>query len=495
MTISAIEQMTIIEIVNFCKQRGITGYSAPRKEGKAALVRFVEQALNMVVESVAVVPVSEEQSLEKHFHSLCDEAEKFAEEFLAREAAVVPVPDQDEDEDDVPGADRVVCEAGGEIICLSVEPAMAYAIAHLGKPIENRSWRTNYKGWLHIHASKSKTHYHAHRRYIESLGMKCPDWEDLPKGCLVCKVWLDRVSAAPAPASAGYVPWGINGQYWWFLRDAQPVEHIPMKGQLGLFKAEVSVTVSEEAAKEAMPTPTKKPDFEPGDLVEVCGFRMDGRRGIVAGSGERGGVIVCFPDQSMVVIPGWALKKRDETTRKPVPKAAIEKLSKATETLLSSVSMKAKLTQPTLDGVDDGDVYEAAAKLIENLSRNETQINYAAAYAISLSANCKEIEEFLENNFRPDNNAAFPYGKLPHFCFEILAGLEYVEDSLDATEAHFAVLAKRGDKEGVKFFCGYANLKTGKAFTVNGDELSVSLKFARIKLLTKGETVREAFGK
>jgi hypothetical protein len=71
---SNLQQMTIEQLKALCKERNITGYSAPLRDGgKAGLVKFIEQSLN-VVESVQV-------------------------------------PDQDEDEDDVPGAERV--EAGG----------------------------------------------------------------------------------------------------------------------------------------------------------------------------------------------------------------------------------------------------------------------------------------------------------------------------------------------------------------------------------------------
>ena len=38
---------------------------------------------------------------------------------------------------------------------LSIKQPWAYAIIHLGKDIENRTWRMNYRGWLAIHASKT----------------------------------------------------------------------------------------------------------------------------------------------------------------------------------------------------------------------------------------------------------------------------------------------------------------------------------------------------
>lgn len=69
------------------------------------------------------------------------------------------------------------------VMVLSVEPAMAWAIVHLGSRTLNRSMRTKYRGHLLIHASKSKTHYNQHRSWIESMGYDCPDWGGLIQRC------------------------------------------------------------------------------------------------------------------------------------------------------------------------------------------------------------------------------------------------------------------------------------------------------------------------
>jgi hypothetical protein len=129
-----------------------------------------------------------------------------------------------------------------KVTCLSLEPAMAYAIAYLGKNIENRSWRADYTGPLYIHASKTKTNHTLYQDFITSLGLHCPGFEDTPKGCLLCRVWVEGVATARA---YGNQPsrWGIAGQYWWHIKDPELfTKPIPLKGQLGLFKVDLPIS-------------------------------------------------------------------------------------------------------------------------------------------------------------------------------------------------------------------------------------------------------------
>lgn len=129
-----------------------------------------------------------------------------------------------------------------KITCLSVEPAMAYAIAYLGKDIENRSWRADYTGPLYIHASKSKTHNALYQQMLAEMGLTCPDFENLSKGCLLCRVWVERVEQYKAGPD-DYTRWGMPGQYWWRVKEPEVfVNPVPAKGKLGLFKIEVPVS-------------------------------------------------------------------------------------------------------------------------------------------------------------------------------------------------------------------------------------------------------------
>ena len=136
---------------------------------------------------------------------------------------------------------------------LSVEPAMAWAIAHLGKRTENRSMRTHYRGLLLIHASKSKTHYKQHREWIENMGYQCPEWEDLPKGVVVAQCFVTGCSSEKADIDCG---WGMAGNYWWHLDGVSLVEQFPLKGRPGLpFSVELDEEVKPTANLVPIPLP------------------------------------------------------------------------------------------------------------------------------------------------------------------------------------------------------------------------------------------------
>ena len=114
---------------------------------------------------------------------------------------------------------------------LSVEPAMAWAVAHLGSRTLNRSMRTKHRGHLLIHASKSKKNYHQHRSEIENMGYECPEWKDLPKGVVVAQCFITECSNEKANTDCG---WGMAGYYWWHLDGVELVEQFPLKGRSGL---------------------------------------------------------------------------------------------------------------------------------------------------------------------------------------------------------------------------------------------------------------------
>lgn len=111
-------------------------------------------------------------------------------------------------------------------------PPWPYAIMHLGKCIENRSWRTNYKGPLLIHASKNwdRTGYNFIRN---KLRLSCPPKGDHVFGALVGKTEiLDCVSWIMGPE---HVKW-FFGPYGFLLGKSKALERpVPYLGKLGLF--------------------------------------------------------------------------------------------------------------------------------------------------------------------------------------------------------------------------------------------------------------------
>ena len=113
---------------------------------------------------------------------------------------------------------------------LSVRQPWAWLLFN-GKDIENRTWRTSYRGPLLIHASLGKDpedFMPRQREYIESAGIVIP--EDLPRGAIVGSVNLSGVAAAGDTTS----PW-FEGPYGFKM--AAPVEFeqpIQCRGQLGI---------------------------------------------------------------------------------------------------------------------------------------------------------------------------------------------------------------------------------------------------------------------
>lgn len=163
-----------------------------------------------------------------------------------------------------------------QVKVLSVKNPYAYSIIHGGKDVENRTWNTDYRGRLYIHASgedrpmpalpdnpvewikknkqaeKYQDYFQAIQVYAEKLcteyskmGFKNFDDNDL---------FLKDVYKTPdkwllkSQSIIGYVdvvdivkdspsPWAIEGQYHWILKNPTPLENPirQVKGRLGLW--------------------------------------------------------------------------------------------------------------------------------------------------------------------------------------------------------------------------------------------------------------------
>ena len=87
---------------------------------------------------------------------------------------------------------------------LSVRQPAANEIAAGRKRVENRTWKTNYRGPLLMAASKKKC-------------------GDLPTGCAICLVDLVDIT-------------GTDGHYHWHLDNVHLVENTPIKGRLNLYE-------------------------------------------------------------------------------------------------------------------------------------------------------------------------------------------------------------------------------------------------------------------
>ncbi|MYC08182.1 MAG: ASCH domain-containing protein [Chloroflexi bacterium] len=99
---------------------------------------------------------------------------------------------------------------------LSLRQPWASMVADGRKTIETRTWRTNYRGPLAIHAS-ARPH------------------DDLPTGGIIAIARLYDCRLMEAADEDAACIALHEGAYAWLLADVQPVELIPCKGMLGLW--------------------------------------------------------------------------------------------------------------------------------------------------------------------------------------------------------------------------------------------------------------------
>ena len=112
---------------------------------------------------------------------------------------------------------------------LSIMQPWAWLIVNGWKDLENRTWQTNYRGPLLIHASK--VFDHEGYNFIVRSGLM--DWNDMPedleRGGIIGQAELyDIVTNAPSN-------WAATDQYHWMLRDAKPLPFIPCRGYQSLW--------------------------------------------------------------------------------------------------------------------------------------------------------------------------------------------------------------------------------------------------------------------
>ncbi len=113
--------------------------------------------------------------------------------------------------------------------CLTVCQPWAWAIIHGPKRIENRTWPTNYRGPLIIHAGKSRQWLGTEGDSLPDL----PDYDQLEYGAILGTVTL--VDCVPYAERAGEA--FAEGPWCWILVDPKPLPApVPYKGAMGLFE-------------------------------------------------------------------------------------------------------------------------------------------------------------------------------------------------------------------------------------------------------------------
>ncbi len=139
---------------------------------------------------------------------------------------------------------------------ISLWQPWASAIAAGVKTIETRSWPTQYRGPLAIHAAKRWTNAELYSwadlvlkkpevmRAFERIGIFGS--RKLPLGCIVatCEIYDCLITSGPPPENHLVSPferdWGnyAEGRFAWLLRNVKPITPVPCVGRQGFFEWE-----------------------------------------------------------------------------------------------------------------------------------------------------------------------------------------------------------------------------------------------------------------
>ena len=123
-----------------------------------------------------------------------------------------------------------------EINCLSIQQPWIWCIFNAGKNVENRTWRTNYRGKLFLQASKKFDHkaYEYLQANKEKYGIKnMPTIEELKEqtGGFVGVVDLTRCRK-----NLQNNIWKQPDSYGWVFDNPTKLNFTPANGRLGIFK-------------------------------------------------------------------------------------------------------------------------------------------------------------------------------------------------------------------------------------------------------------------
>jgi len=112
---------------------------------------------------------------------------------------------------------------------LTVRQPWAWAIIHAGKDVENRSWRTNHRGLLLIHAGQRFDP--AGEAFIRELGL------NLTEAARITGRIIGSVDVADVVRDYDSV-WAMSDLWNWVLVSKAPaVRPLECKGRLSLFAA------------------------------------------------------------------------------------------------------------------------------------------------------------------------------------------------------------------------------------------------------------------
>lgn len=113
---------------------------------------------------------------------------------------------------------------------ISIKQPWAWLIVNGYKDVENRDWKTPYRGPFLIHASKMIDHagYQYVREVFPELLDELPPPNLIQTGGIVGEAIITDVVTK-------HLSLWFMGKYGWLLENARPLPFKPAKGQLGFF--------------------------------------------------------------------------------------------------------------------------------------------------------------------------------------------------------------------------------------------------------------------
>lgn len=149
---------------------------------------------------------------------------------------------------------------------LSIQQPWAWAIAHGGKDVENRTWTRPYRGPIAVHASLPWNKAGAKHPFVQSAWKRAtagttplqPDAPGIHRGAILAIADLTDICTAKNHCDCG--PWSFAGQNHWRLANVRLLsEPIPCKGTLGLWQLPEDVETRVHAALADDPGAGKTP--------------------------------------------------------------------------------------------------------------------------------------------------------------------------------------------------------------------------------------------
>jgi hypothetical protein len=118
--------------------------------------------------------------------------------------------------------------------CISLRPGWAWAVIFGRKTVENRSWKTTYRGPLAIHASASRASIVDICEAAERIsGRRMP--EEIEFGAIIGVVDLVECLPPEEHLKRMDAKWAAPGCYHWLLRNPRPCAPFDIKGKLMLW--------------------------------------------------------------------------------------------------------------------------------------------------------------------------------------------------------------------------------------------------------------------